>query len=569
MIKKVTLSIAFSFFGLAAFAQTIVSTTAENRNVILEEFTGVNCGFCPEGHVIAQQLKEDNPVDVFLVNIHSGGFAAPGAGQPDFRTQWGQAIDNQSGLAGYPAGTINRQNFPGQEQGGSGSTALGRGEWVSAAGDILADGSYLNMAVEASMDAPTNTMTIHVEAFYTGNSPEASNFLNVAILQNNTLGPQSGGNMGNNYNHQHRLIDMVNGQWGEEITTTSQGTFIDRTYSYSPPGDLNANPVVLSELELVAYMTETTQFVISGSGAEVTLNPLTSSNDANLLSVAQIADTCGNVITPSVTVSNTGTDNITSLDFTYSVNGGTTQNYTWTGTLGSLETTIVELDEITFALQANNTVEVSVASDDFNDNNDSSTTFDAAVETAGTITLRVTTDDWAEELTWNFTDSSGTVLESGSYSQSSDDQTTFNYSFNFSDDCITFNAFDEYGDGLTVGGNGGIEVKDANDVIIYAFNGNYGAGFSVQFDSDGVLGLGDNGVAAITVFPNPASTTLNITNAENASIEVYNILGQVMVTKTTISNTEALDVSQLATGTYLVKISNGDFTTTKKFVVLR
>ncbi|MGK0386082.1 MAG: hypothetical protein ACI849_000689, partial [Patiriisocius sp.] len=48
-----------------------------------------------------------------------------------------------------------------------------------------------------------------------------------------------------------------------------------------------------------------------------------------------------------------------------------------------------------------------------------------------------------------------------------------------------------------------------------------------------------------------------------------NILGQVMVTKTDITNAEAIDVSQLATGTYLVKISNGDITTTKKFVVVR
>ena len=53
----------------------------------------------------------------FLINIHSGGYAVPNGNQPDFRTQWGEAIDDQSGLAGYPAGTINRQNFPGQEQG--------------------------------------------------------------------------------------------------------------------------------------------------------------------------------------------------------------------------------------------------------------------------------------------------------------------------------------------------------------------------------------------------------------------------------------------------------------------
>jgi len=128
MIKNLTLSITLSLFGLCAFAQTIVTTSPENRKVILEEFTGVNCTFCPQGHAIAQTLQDNNTDNVFLVNIHSGGYAAPNGNQPDFRTEWGEAIDNQSGLAGYPAGTINRQNFPGQEQGSAGTTALGRGQ---------------------------------------------------------------------------------------------------------------------------------------------------------------------------------------------------------------------------------------------------------------------------------------------------------------------------------------------------------------------------------------------------------------------------------------------------------
>ena len=97
MKKKITLGVLLSFFGCCAFAQTIVTTTPENRKVILEEFTGVNCTFCPQGHAIAQALQDNNPDNVFLVNIHSGSFANPSGSQPDFRTQWGQAIDDQSG----------------------------------------------------------------------------------------------------------------------------------------------------------------------------------------------------------------------------------------------------------------------------------------------------------------------------------------------------------------------------------------------------------------------------------------------------------------------------------------
>ena len=46
----------------AVMAQGIpVSQNASNRNVLLEEFTGVNCGFCPDGHRIADEIVAANP----------------------------------------------------------------------------------------------------------------------------------------------------------------------------------------------------------------------------------------------------------------------------------------------------------------------------------------------------------------------------------------------------------------------------------------------------------------------------------------------------------------------------
>ena len=111
MTKKITSVLMFMFLCFGTFAQTIVSTDPENKKVVLEEFTGIHCVFCPQGHAIAQALKNGNPDNVFLINIHSGSFANPNNGEPDFRTPFGQAIDNQSGLAGYPAGTVNRRNL--------------------------------------------------------------------------------------------------------------------------------------------------------------------------------------------------------------------------------------------------------------------------------------------------------------------------------------------------------------------------------------------------------------------------------------------------------------------------
>ena len=96
------------------FAQNFVSTTPENKNVILEEFTGIHCGYCPDGHLMAQNFHDANPGDVVLINLHTGSYANPSPGEPDFRTPLGPAIDGQASVSGYPAGTSDaaRQSAP-------------------------------------------------------------------------------------------------------------------------------------------------------------------------------------------------------------------------------------------------------------------------------------------------------------------------------------------------------------------------------------------------------------------------------------------------------------------------
>ncbi|MCB0453740.1 MAG: Omp28-related outer membrane protein, partial [Aequorivita sp.] len=181
-------------------------------------------------------IQDANPDRVTLINIHQGGYAVPSGNEPDFRTPYGNAIVGQSYSGtgfGYPSGTVNRHVFPGRSMASGGGTAMSRSYWTISANETMAIGSAVNVAVEASIDVNTNVLTVHVEGYYTSNSPEGTNLLNVALLQNNTKGPQTGGGQGNNYNHMHRLVEMITGQWGEVINTTTAGTFVDRTYTYT------------------------------------------------------------------------------------------------------------------------------------------------------------------------------------------------------------------------------------------------------------------------------------------------------------------------------------------------
>jgi hypothetical protein len=556
MSKKLLSGLVLSLFVVSAFAQTIVSTTPENKKVILEEFTGINCVYCPDGHAIAQGIKDADPDNVFLVNVHTGSFASPGAGQPDFRTAFGPALAGQAGVTGYPSGTVNRHIFSGS------TTALGRGQWASAANAIKSESSYLNMGVEATVDVQTNEIVIHVEAYYTADSPQATNKLNVALLQNNTTGPQTGGGQGDNYVHQHRLVHFITGQWGEDVSPTTATSLIDKTYTYTIPAAYNGVPVVLADLELVVFTTETQQEIISGNGAVPTFINLANASDVNLRSVEDVPALCAETLSPVINIQNNGSNDLTTLNIEYSINSGATETYTWNGLLTSLQYADVELPAVSFTMQpSGNTVEISIPADDVLTNNDVATTFDQAAAGTGTVYMELRTDGWGSEVRWNLTDASGSVLfNGGPYGNN----TTINETFLLDEGCHTFNLIDTFGDG-----GGAVSLEDSNGIILFSTSGNYGSGVSQNFGSDGeqVLGVNDVIAPGIVVYPNPATSVLNIRNAQNATVQIFDILGKQLIQLNNISLDQEINVSSLQTGTYLVKITNGAAVKTEKFII--
>jgi hypothetical protein len=558
-MKNIISIIVLSLSLCSMVGQTIVNTSVENRKVILEEFTGIHCVFCPQGHEIAQAIKDANEGNVFLVNIHQGSFANPSNNEPDFRTPFGDAIAGQSGLTGYPAGTINRHRFPGQEQGNG--TAMSRGQWGAGANEIMDESSYVNVAVEATLDVINSEIVIHVEAFYTGDSPENTNLLNIMLLQNNTLGPQTGGNMGSNYVHQHRLIDMITGQWGMTISNTNENSFIDETFTYTIPADYNGVPVVLADIEIVAFITETQQEVISGNGTHPTFFNLPLNNDANVQSIEEISDQCGLDFGPRVSVQNTGDNTLTTLDFEYSVNSGAPATYTWNGSIDSYQVEIIELPGIAYTLESNNSVEVSIANDDDNANNSAAASFgETDLTSTNYLTLLLNTDDNGDQTTWTVKNPSGVVIANGG---PYDDNITINPPINLTEaGCHAFRLIDSGGNG-----SGSVVLYDSNSDVLYNSSGLYGAGVETSFISDGILGVNSNVLEQVSIYPNPASSILNIKNAESANIEVYDILGKLLLTKSNISFEEQINVSNFQVGTYFIKLSKENQVSTERFIV--
>lgn len=86
--------------------------------------------------------------------------------------------------------------------------------------------------------------------------------------------------------------------------------------------------------------------------------------------------------------------------------------------------------------------------------------------------------------------------------------------------------------------------------------------------TNGTAGLNDNAIAGLKVYPNPLKgNVLNITSDANATktVAIFDVLGKQVVNTTT--DATSINVSNLTSGVYIVKITEAGKTATKKLVV--
>jgi hypothetical protein len=70
----------------------------------------------------------------------------------------------------------------------------------------------------------------------------------------------------------------------------------------------------------------------------------------------------------------------------------------------------------------------------------------------------------------------------------------------------------------------------------------------------------------IFVYPNPASTTLNIANEKAIRLEIYDLKGQLVAN---YSNVKVADISNLSAGTYMVRIVTNNETVSQKITIVK
>lgn len=582
-MKKTILAImALLALTFTVKAQQFVSTEPANRNVILEEFTGRNCGYCPDGHLIANGIMANNPGRVWAINVHAGGYAP--TSYPNFITQDGNTIHGGFSISGYPTGVVNRSTSSGQS----------RSAWNNLANGQLNQAAECNVAGIVQINPGTRMATITVEVYYTGNSTVNENYLTVAMLQDSIMGSQSGmsGNpaqvVNGTYCHMHILRDVITeSAWGEAISPTTQGTLITKTYEYQIPeviGSPNGVDVILDHVFFLAWVSERFQ----GTPARPILNACelekTTMTDEPIYPILNnvsqtVGASCSQVQSFTYEVANIGTEELTSMKFNAQV-GDATHEFEWTGNLASGDKTMMDFEmELPFG-SFNGTLQIVEAN---GEPYQYQTTFEATcdewveVELDGpTTTLKVyiIQDQWGEQITWDIINSAGeTIAEGGPYAHLMGSGSTQPNLATVNDvpanDCYMFRIYDSNSNGICCNyGNGYYLVKDGNNNILFGDenDGAFGAMASHLFSLSWFDGVNEL-ESSLKVYPNPANNVLNV-EGNMTSLEVYNTMGQCLLTKQVTGNTQ-IDLSGYNNGIYLLRVYNGGEMVVRKFTVNR
>lgn len=595
-MKKIILSFFGAFVALAAMAQpTFVSTTPANKNVVLEEYTGINCTYCPDGHKRANEYSAANPGRVVVINIHQGSYAS---GTPNYKTSFGDSLAGQTGLTGYPSGTVNRRVFAGT------TTALSRGDWATKGNIVLAEPSFVNVDARATIDAATRVLTVEVEAYYTDTAETAFNMLNVALLQNNVVGPQVGAASYNptqmtpdgKYIHGHMLRHLLTGQWGDTITADGtnnipQGHFYTKTFTYTLPADINSVPLELGDLDVAVFVTKDKQLIYTGTKVEPTYTNLAPIGAAINSSSASPEFGCNNLATPKLIVKNMGQDTIKTMAIGYKSGTDAQQTYNWTGSLPTFaNSSEIVLPQVPVTIGTATNVDLEILSINGVAQTGLTKTFNVTKpilpEAKGNARLELNIDRYGDETTWNIKDINGTVITSGGpYTAAAANGTrliTKNLSLP-AVGCYIFEILDGYGDGINAGyGAGGYKIYDIDSNILVSSNGKFGDGEKRDINlvtwSEVGLESVSGAISSANVYPNPAKdkATLSVSMQEgtNAVISVVDVMGRTVIDLGTKSmgvgeNTFEINTQDLSNGMYFVKVATDNGITTKKFNVAK
>lgn len=330
-MKKI-FTLAFSL-GIAAisFGQT-------QRMVLTEEFTNASCGPCAGQNPAYNALLQANSSKIVALKYQVN---FPGADPMNAQTQ-SEVAPRQTyyGVNGVPYAPINGDTLPLTDWAGTGYT----GGPYHYTQEII-DSAYASPApfsLNLSHTLSTNLDSIFITAVVTAAQDLtglANPKLRLAIVEKTITFSSAPGSNGETefFDVMRKMVPNATGQTLVANWTNAQ----TQTFTYAVK--LPTFIYNLLEVGVVGFIQTDGNKVVHQAAIS---NPVSIANYASIPSVNSDALTCVNNISPSITIKNEGSANLTACNIAYSLNGGPEQTQPFTGNLATGATQSVTLNSI-------------------------------------------------------------------------------------------------------------------------------------------------------------------------------------------------------------------------------
>jgi len=263
------------------FDTTYVDTEIESpqdRTVLIEEFTGVQCNNCPDGHATAAQILDDHSPNVVLMAIHasSGGFTIPfPSSSYDFSIPEADEISSILGTVAFnPAAAINRKQFADEDFVFMSNPSSNPTNWEDHVLLELAEATPLNLYIESEWLADEQSLQVDVTIKFTEDFSD-NLAISVALTENYILDTQlDGPALLPEYEHNHVLRDMLTPAQGAALSGTyEEGRVFIKSFLLENIPDETAVPagITMNNAEIIAFVhkTGTESEILHAVSAEV------------------------------------------------------------------------------------------------------------------------------------------------------------------------------------------------------------------------------------------------------------------------------------------------------------
>jgi len=225
------------------------------RTVLLEEFTGTWCGWCPDGVIVYEDIIAANPNDVVVVSVHDGD-----------AMEFTDGIRSGFNVSAYPNGMVDRKVFAGEVD-----EPHSRGAWDANVQSQIGSYTPADVSISHVYDSSSRQITLNVTSVFTDYAAGDMRFV-AMIVEDSIVGTGTGYNQVNYLNtsaghpyfgagdpivgfvHNHVLRALPGGAYGNSgiipstVSPTDQYT---ETFTYTLPSTMDATKIKL--VGFVAY----------------------------------------------------------------------------------------------------------------------------------------------------------------------------------------------------------------------------------------------------------------------------------------------------------------------------